>query len=416
MNTPNFSSGPIRSLTQSELGFSGFTDFTLLSDGGHNLLYKALLNGKWVVLKVAKEEEGNSARNRFLLQREYDIMHAIDCLYVVKTWQMTDVPELGPAIVMEYVAGRSLGKFLAETPSSAERRRVAEELMEALIFLHDRQVVHGDLKSSNILITDSGNHVRLIDFGFSDTEAYVAKNIGSSPSISMEKQLPSDVLLPERDIYALGKILEMLFPHSAKPVTHRCLSSGRKRYTSVRQARTALHRYWRMRWLLPMLLFVTIAVILFLCLGLPLLPPQTTGTLAIAPQDTFVHKDTIVHKDTVVVVKTTQPQVDVQWQNLSMSAERAYRELYQTYSDSIRHLQFFNDARTAHHAYASLMYQKSENFVKAHPQYETQLRNQYLAIYDRDYKRLVDIYKDYPIMRVNFNGDTIILPLKPLSE
>lgn len=62
------------------------------------------------------------------------------------------------------------------------------------------------------------------------------------------------------------------------------------------------------------------------------------------------------------------------------------------------------------------MYQKCENFVTFHPQYETQLRNQYLATYDRDYKRLTNIYKDYPIYSVNLNGDTVIIQQKPLAE
>jgi hypothetical protein len=37
---------------------------------------------------------------------------------------------------MEYVAGRTLDRFLQEKTSLSERRRVAAELMEALTFLH----------------------------------------------------------------------------------------------------------------------------------------------------------------------------------------------------------------------------------------------------------------------------------------
>lgn len=100
-----FTSGPVRELSSEELGVDGYryTDFELLSDSGHNRVYRAMHAGKRVVLKVAREEEGNATRNRLLLQREYDIMHAIDCIYVVNTWQMADVPGLGRAIVMEYV-------------------------------------------------------------------------------------------------------------------------------------------------------------------------------------------------------------------------------------------------------------------------------------------------------------------------
>jgi hypothetical protein len=108
--------------------------------------------------------------------------------------------------------------------------------------------------------------------------------------------------------------------------------------------------------------------------------------------------------------------VDVKWQKLSKRTERVYRELYLTYSDSIRHIQFINDAVVAHNVYASRMYQECEWFVKFNPEYETQLHNQYLAIYDRDSKRLTNIYKDYPIYSVKFNGDTMIIQQKPLAE
>ena len=108
--------------------------------------------------------------------------------------------------------------------------------------------------------------------------------------------------------------------------------------------------------------------------------------------------------------------VDNQWEKLSKRAELDYQELYQTYADSIRHLQYYNDALTALNAYALFMYQKSENFAKFHPQYETQLHNQYLAIYDRDCKRLIVIFKDYPMYSVNLNGDTVIVQQKPLAE
>ena len=179
MDTNSFTSGPVRPLSSQELGAEHLTDYELLSDSGHNLVYRAQMSGKWVVLKAAKPDEGEQTRNRLLLEREFEIMHRLDSIYVVQTIAMVNDPQLGRSILMEYVNGRPLDRFIAENPSAAERRRVADELMEALIFLHERQIVHGDLKPSNILITDSGNHVQLIDFGFSDNEAFIAKNIGT---------------------------------------------------------------------------------------------------------------------------------------------------------------------------------------------------------------------------------------------
>lgn len=403
MDTNSLTSGPVRPLSSQELGSERFTDYELLSDSGHNLVYRAQMDGKWVVLKAAKPNEGEQKRNQLLLEREYEIMNRLDSIYVVRAHAMVDDPQLGRSILMEYVHGRPLDRFIAENPSSAERRRVADELMEVLIFLHERQVVHGDLKPSNILIAYSDNHVRLIDFGFSDNEAFIAKNIGTSPSISSPEQLPTDVLKPERDIYALGKMLALLFPYSAKTVIRRCTSANGKRYTSVRQVRSALHRYWRMRWLLPMLVFFAIAAACFVCFR---------------PQKQEVSPVVEYHTDTVVVIQPVQPEVDSVWLNVKSKAAGRYKALYRSYADSIKNMsvKIHNDALVMTNRYARRMLQTRDKFAKSYPQYEEQLYDQYLVTYTRDLPRLDIIYKDYPYVTVNLYGDTTFIPVKPLSE
>lgn len=387
MDTNSFTSGPIRSLSSQELGVNHLTDYELLSDSGHNLVYRAQMGGKWVILKAAKPTEGELTRNQLLLEREFEIMHRLDSIYVVQTISMVDDPQLGRAILMEYVHGRSLDKFVAGTPTSTERRRVADELMEALIFLHERLIVHGDLKPSNILITDSGNHVRLIDFGFSDNEAFIAKNIGTSPSISSPEQLPTDVLKPERDIYALGKMLALLFPHSLKPVIRRCLASDRSRYISVRQVRAALHRYWRMRWLMPWILAIT-TIIAFVIVFLP----NPTETAQISE----------IQTDTEVVVPA-KPAVDSIWLNLKYEIDKQYTSLYITYADSLSHMpeKTMNAAIYKLSGYANELLKEHKYLTDAYPQYEDSLQELYLAHLVRDHNRLQSICEDYPMIYSN---------------
>ena len=387
MDTNSFTSGPIRPLSSQELGVNHLTDYELLSDSGHNLVYRAQMGGKWVVLKAAKPDEGEQTRNQLLLEREFEIMHRLDSIYVVQTISMVDDPQLGRSILMEYVHGRSLDKFVAGNPTSTERRRVADELMEALIFLHERQIVHGDLKPSNILITDSGNHVRLIDFGFSDNEAFIAKNIGTSPSISSPEQLPTNVLKPERDIYALGKMLALLFPHSLKPVIRRCLASDRSRYISVRQVRAALHRYWRMRWLMPWILAIT-TIIAFVIVFLP----NPTETAQISE----------IQTDTEVVVPA-KPAVDSIWLNLKYEIDKQYTSLYITYADSLSHMpeKTMNAAIYKLSGYANELLKEHKYLTDAYPQYEDSLQELYLAHLVRDHNRLQSICEDYPMIYSN---------------
>lgn len=411
-----FTSGPVRELSSEELGVDGYryTDFELLSDSGHNRVYRAIHAGKRVVLKVAREEEGNATRNRLLLQREYDIMHAIDCIYVVNTWQMADVPGLGRAIVMEYVQGRPFDKFAQEKPPLSVRKRVADELMEALSTLHAHQTVHGDLKPDNILITEVGNHVRLIDFGFSDTDAYVAKSLGAAPSIAYTSQLTSEELTPARDIYALGKLLQMLFPHSARMVTKGCCAMPvSRRYQSVSQVRSALHRCWIWQWFLPLIVVVSMAMAILISslhalirtADVPLSPGADTtrqdvlkDTVVIVQQaiktDTVVITQQIVQRDTILV----SPPEDSTWICLRQEIDSLYKTSYDLYADSITNMpeKTYSGGLKFVSAYAMRIYETKQQLMAENPLYEEQIEQKHVILYGLGYQRLSKIITSYP--------------------
>ena len=84
------------------------------------------------------------------------------------------------ALVMSWEEGGSLSESLypkdlrAPWPSSAfDRLRIGTELAVGLWHLHDVGLVHGDLKSDNVLLDDDG-HVRLADFGLAQSRAAVS--------------------------------------------------------------------------------------------------------------------------------------------------------------------------------------------------------------------------------------------------
>ena len=91
---------------------------------------------------------------------------------IVKAYAKEVNETLGPCIAMEYIDGVTLDQYLESKPSWQARRKVVEQLVDALAYIHSNQVIHRDLKPSNILVTCNGNNVKIIDFGLSDADDY----------------------------------------------------------------------------------------------------------------------------------------------------------------------------------------------------------------------------------------------------
>ncbi|WP_029512917.1 serine/threonine-protein kinase [Mycoplasmopsis iners] len=119
-------------------------------------------------------------------------------------------------IVMEFVEGYNLKDKLSEgklLPKTAQN--YAMQIAEGLLELHASDIIHRDIKSNNIMITNEKN-VKIIDFGLAiddDSQRYTqeSKVVGSvyymAPEICISNSQPTK----KSDIYALGILLyEML--------------------------------------------------------------------------------------------------------------------------------------------------------------------------------------------------------------
>ena len=105
-------------------------------------------------------------------------------------------------IMMEYARGGSLADRMVKTYPYNKAMEIISQVAEGLDFAHKHNIIHGDLRPSNILFTKE-EKVKLTDFGFPPHYNMMEKNWYTPPERLNGKQ---------GDIYAMGVILhQMLF-------------------------------------------------------------------------------------------------------------------------------------------------------------------------------------------------------------
>lgn len=237
---------------------------TSLDDGKYRIvstlkegrLYLAEKAGKRFVLKTA-----GGAKGLELLKREYVISLRLQHPFIASAIAWEESTPVGPAIVMEYIRGRSLSAFLQEKPSLQARRRVFGQLLEAVGAMHRQSIIHNDIKPENILITEADNDVKLIDFGFADADAHILER-----SLGGTRQYASPELLAQRetdarsDIYSIGCLMRDLFPGRYCLISRKCRQTNPdKRYWNTDALKDAWAHRQRPLWIVFFLLIVSLA-------------------------------------------------------------------------------------------------------------------------------------------------------------
>lgn len=182
-----------------------------LGEGGQAEVWLAedLELGEPVAVKLFRPDLSPASRER--LRREVRIGRSLGHPGLVRVFELIEVGDR-LAIVMEWVPGGSLVERLEVGPlPTSEVVTVARQTLEALAHLHERQVVHRDVKPSNLLLAADGQ-VKLADLGLARnlSEASdvtrTATTVGTPAYMSPEQLLGREPQ-PAADLYALGATL-----------------------------------------------------------------------------------------------------------------------------------------------------------------------------------------------------------------
>ncbi|HEY2380952.1 MAG TPA: protein kinase [Terriglobia bacterium] len=199
---------------------------------GEVFLAQDLILNRRVALKVLATKQPD-ARKQIL--EEARSAASIDHPHACKIYETGDC-EGAPFIVMEFLEGETLSQRLESGPLPLkEAVTIAIEITEALAEAHEKQIIHCDLKPTNIMITLSG-HAKLMDFGLarmlkqsppsgddSTHQDEVSKpGIAGTPAYMAPEQIRGEKLDARSDIFSLGIVLyEMLAGvHPFRRTTH----------------------------------------------------------------------------------------------------------------------------------------------------------------------------------------------------
>jgi serine/threonine protein kinase/tetratricopeptide (TPR) repeat protein len=194
-----------------------------IATGGTAEVYEVqdTASGERLALKLLVAEEHSGLPGRFTqrFNREYEAMTRLNHPSIVRVYHY-GVHRGQPWLTMELLRGQPAQAVVKRAgrpgsePRNAEVLRVGYFVAQALHYIHDRNLVHRDLKSANVLVLPD-ERVKLLDFGaaclLDATERVTADGefIGTFAYASPE-QIAGRAVDGRSDLYSLGVLLYRL--------------------------------------------------------------------------------------------------------------------------------------------------------------------------------------------------------------
>lgn len=180
--------------------------------GGTSMVYLTIMDGRRVLVKKLRPEFADDQFYRDMYRKEYELGSELSHPNLVVYRKMVESSE-GLMIALDYVDGLTLEEILESEPQYFHRKsnlaKMVEQLLSCLDYLHQRQVVHLDLKPSNIMITNLNADVKVLDLGFCYSDTFHTSP-GYSPQYSAPEQADKSRYHEVgtcSDIYAVGRLL-----------------------------------------------------------------------------------------------------------------------------------------------------------------------------------------------------------------
>ena len=227
--------------------------------GATSLSYKVNIDGKQYFMKVLRPTLYKDLRNRLIFHKEFELGTSIHSEYVVK-YERIGEDENGLHIIMEYIYGLTIEEKLNNDKDFFANEyniyKLLLQLLEGFKAFHAKGIAYLDINPNNIMLTQIGNNVKIIDLGFCFNNAY-GHTAGTTKEFAapelIEKRLEE---IDERtDIYAIGCLMKYIQEKSGTRYSRQyqeimgcCLNKEKsKRYANTDEMTKAIRKRNRRR-------------------------------------------------------------------------------------------------------------------------------------------------------------------------
>jgi eukaryotic-like serine/threonine-protein kinase len=205
-----------------------------IGEGGMGVVYGARhpAIGKRVAIKVLAPRYCRDEATISRFEQEARLVNEIHHPNIVDIFQLGELEDGRKFLVMEWLEGESLTARIDRGPISArDTCEILDAVCDALQAVHEKGIVHRDLKSDNVFLANvrGQQQVKLLDFGLAklagnDPRALTKTRTGiivGTPGYMAPEQARSMPVDHKLDIYALGvlahKMLTARLPFVGEP-------------------------------------------------------------------------------------------------------------------------------------------------------------------------------------------------------
>jgi histidine kinase len=143
----------------------GYKNLILMQEGATTVIYRGQREEDELpaIVKILKHEYP-TLEDITRLKHEYEIAKDLDLRGIIKPYKLENYQN-GLALILEDFGGRSLQKFMWDCPIGiADFLNIAIQLASSLGELHKNNIIHKDIKPSNIIINSKTLELKITDF------------------------------------------------------------------------------------------------------------------------------------------------------------------------------------------------------------------------------------------------------------